>query len=661
MKRRGTPARAALLILPILMTIGCGGAPQGSGRVLVLGLDGADPGAIDLLMSEGKLPNFARLRQEGAYGRMAGSKPLISPVIWTTIATGKTPDQHRIGHFVAVNQITGEELPVTSRMRKVKAVWNILSDAGRKVAVVGWWATWPAETVRGAIVSDHLCYHFLLQERPAGADSTTGVTYPPELRARLSPLVTRPGDLTLEQIAPFMKISAEELARPFTFNDDVSHFKWALATARTYSRIGLDLWEKERPDLLMVYIEGTDSASHLFGHLFRAQGLSGELARQQEKFGMAVEQMYLYADRLVGEFMAAMDRDTTLIVLSDHGFRLGELQDDPSKTRDMRRVSELYHDAHGILYLYGNRIRGGGRPRDPTTLDVAPTLLALAGAASARDMAGRVLQEVLEIEAPGAVPTYETGNAQDGAMPDQEASSSVDPEILEKLRSLGYLETSSPKGDRNMAGVLFESGKYEEAAEAYRKIVERDPSDGAARASLAGALGALGRYPQALAQIETAIKLEPLNPESYHNRGAIHERLGDRPSAIEDYRTALRYNPRYEPSMQALARLTGEATARPEPAGPAEKLASLLAQRASDAARRGDYAEAIRQLDEAQRIAPRFALLYQYRSNVAYLMGDREAAIAALRQGLQIEPDNALFRENLKRLEQPPPGSPRGQ
>jgi hypothetical protein len=42
--------------------------------------------------------------------------------------------------------------------------------------------------------------------------------------------------------------------------------------------------------------------------------------------------------------------------------------------------------------------------------------------------------------------------------------------------------------------------------------------------------------------------------------------------------------------------------------------------------------------------------VYQYRSNVAYLMGDREAAIEALRRGLEAEPDNALFRENLKRL-----------
>ena len=63
--------------------------------MIVLGLDGVDPQVVDLLLSEGKLPNFAKLRQGGAYGRLVSSKPLLSPIIWTTIATGKTPARAR--------------------------------------------------------------------------------------------------------------------------------------------------------------------------------------------------------------------------------------------------------------------------------------------------------------------------------------------------------------------------------------------------------------------------------------------------------------------------------------------------------------------------------------------------------------------------------------
>ena len=628
------------------------------GRIVVLGLDGMDPQTVDLLMAEGKMPNFSRLRQEGAYARLESSKPILSPIIWTTIATGKTPDQHGIGHFTAVNEKTGEQLPVTSQMRKVKALWNIFSDAGRRVVVVGWWATWPAERVNGALVSDHTCYHFLFPEGQSGGGPKIAVTHPPELETALAPLIRRPSDLTLEEASAFVKVSPEEFARPFDFNDDLGHFKWALTTAQSYRTIGLRLWEAEHPDLLLVYIEGTDSTAHLFGHLFRAQGLSGELAKQQERFGGAVEAMYLYADKLVGESMQAIDASTTLVVLSDHGFELGALPDDPSKTRDMRRVSERYHRIEGILYLWGNKVRARTRLDQAKLVDLAPTLLAIAGLPRAEDMPGRVLTEGLELgPLPAAVASYETGErvAKPAAGPATDAA--VDPAILERLKSLGYVDTDSPKGDRNLAALAFQAGRYEEAATLYAELVKAKPDQGDLHASLAGALGALGRYDEALTHLETSIKLEPLNPEGYHNRAVIHERQGRRDDAIADYRTALRYNPQYEPARDALQRLGASANAN-APRSDAERLAATMAERASGAARRGDYQEAMKILDEAARVAPRFALVYQYRANVAYLMGDRAAAVAALKEGLRLEPDNALFQANLKRLEQPPAAKP---
>jgi tetratricopeptide (TPR) repeat protein len=265
-------------------------------------------------------------------------------------------------------------------------------------------------------------------------------------------------------------------------------------------------------------------------------------------------------------------------------------------------------------------------------------------------MPGRVLSQALGSEGPERVASYEAGGE---AAPAMLADSGVDPRIRERLESLGYLDTASPAGDRNLAAMLFEEGRYAESAEAYRELVRQSPDDGSLRTSLAGALGALGRYDEALAELEEALRVQPLNPEAYHNRAVLHERRGDRRAAVADYRNALRYNPQYEPSQRALARL-GEALEPDEPRSEAERLAHLMAQRASEAARRGDYVAAMETLDEAQRIAPRYALLYQYRSNVAYLMGDREAAMKALRKGLEIEPENVLFQENLRNLEQRP-------
>lgn len=642
----------ACLILPLL-SMGCGLREETS-RVLVLGIDGLDPQTIDLLMSEGKMPNFARMRQEGGYGRLLSQKPLLSPIIWTTIATGKGPKQHGIGHFVAVNPETGAQLPVTSRMRRVKALWNIVSDANRRVATVGWWATWPPEAVNGVVVSDHTAYHFLFEEGQSGGGADEVKTYPPEALDEIASHLERPGDLRLEDLTPFVSVTREDLDRPFDFTDDLAHFRWALATARSYRDIGLELWRERKPDLGLVYIEGTDSTSHLFGHLFRAEGLAGELAEQQARYGEAVEQMYLFADRLVGEYIAAMDERTTLVVLSDHGFELGALHDDPTKTRDMRRVSERFHRLEGVLYLYGHRVKKHSRIDSASILDITPTVLSLLGLPPAADMPGRVLAEAFtEDLVTERVASYEgpkTGNVADGDEGDATTSAAQ----LEHLRSLGYLNsdaeaTNSPQGDRNLAAIHFQNGEYRQAAAMYHRLLQETPEDPSLYTSLAGALGALGRYDEAMEQLAKAIEITPLNAEAYHNRAVIYERRGETEKAVADYSTALRYQPSYEPSRQALMRLTGQADVR-APQSHTEAQAAALADQASQAARRGQYEEAMRLLDEAQTVAPRYALVYQYRSNVAYLMGDRAGAIEALEKGLEIEPGNALFEENLKRL-----------
>lgn len=636
-----------LLVAVAGMASGCS---SGQDRVFLLGLDGADPDVIDRLMAEGKLPHFARLRQEGAYARLESAPPLLSPILWTTIATGKPPEQHRIAHFVAYDNATKEQLPVTSRMRGVEALWTIATQSDRSVSVIGWWATWPAEAVHGTIVTDHLCYHFLFPEALGERnDPATGVTHPPELLASIAPLVRKPGDLTLEEISPFVTVSAEEARRPFSFDDDLGHFKWALSAAKTYESIGERLWSTDRPDLMMLYIEGIDTASHLYGHLYRATDLSGELKEQQARYGVAVERMYEHADSMIGRILDALDRRTTLIVLSDHGFRLGDLPDDPSRTRDMRRVSEAYHEPQGILYLYGNRVKLSTRLDKPTLLDVAPTVLSLLGIAPGEDMPGRTLVEGLrDVAEPARVATWERGGRRERGPAEAARDSEIDDEILRKLESLGYTGASSPAGDRNLAAMLFAQGRYEEAARSYAALLAYSPEDGALHASLAGALGALGRYDEALDHLTRALALDPLSAEAWHNRAVVRERLGDSAAATSDYREALRYNPGYAPSREALARLG----APPDltPLSPSQERARAIAARGATAAKSGDYEGAMRLLDEAEAAAPDFALVQQYRSNVAYLMGDRARAIAALRRGLELEPGNALFRENLKRL-----------
>jgi tetratricopeptide (TPR) repeat protein len=227
----------------------------------------------------------------------------------------------------------------------------------------------------------------------------------------------------------------------------------------------------------------------------------------------------------------------------------------------------------------------------------------------------------------------------------------VDDAVVEHLKSLGYLQSASPRGDRTLANLAFEAGRYAEAAATYEALVRDSPSDAGLHASLAGALGALGRLDEAREQLRIASQLDPLSAEAHHNQAAILERQGKPGEAIAEYRAALRYHPDYEPSHAALRRL-GAPENTGAPRDPDQDRARQLAARAQQSARRGAYDEALAALDEAERLAPRDALLAQYRSNVAYLKGDRAAAIAALEHGLELEPDNQPFRQNLRRLQQ---------
>jgi predicted AlkP superfamily pyrophosphatase or phosphodiesterase len=68
--------------------------------VIFLGFDGLDPAITEKLMAEGKLPNFARLRDQGSYRRLRTTFPALSPVAWSTFATGVNPAKHNIFDFL---------------------------------------------------------------------------------------------------------------------------------------------------------------------------------------------------------------------------------------------------------------------------------------------------------------------------------------------------------------------------------------------------------------------------------------------------------------------------------------------------------------------------------------------------------------------------------
>src|SRR5262245_35178721 len=148
--------------------LGATAAP--SQRIVLVGLDAADWLTIDPMIAAGELPTFARLEAAGRTAVMISTPPLVSPILWTTIATGLPPDRHGVLDFM-VDLPGGAQTPVRSIDRRGPALWNFFSANQRRVGVVGWWATWPAEHVLGTVVSDAVAPQLLQASPQIDADA----------------------------------------------------------------------------------------------------------------------------------------------------------------------------------------------------------------------------------------------------------------------------------------------------------------------------------------------------------------------------------------------------------------------------------------------------------------------------------------------------------
>jgi predicted AlkP superfamily phosphohydrolase/phosphomutase/Tfp pilus assembly protein PilF len=482
-----------------------------SGRkVLVIGWDGADWLMIRPLLEAGRLPNLARLVNNGVSGDFRSEKPLLSPLIWTTVGTGKSVIEHGIADFLVQDTESGAYVPVSSESRKVHALWTILDMFGLSTDVVGWWATWPAERFRGTMVSDRVAYQLFAVPDAAGADKV----HPPEMWPPIAELLVPAESIGYEQISRFVEIERSDFDRRWESlppdrrqEDPVNHLRKILATTRSYHDIARSLLA-EQADLTLLYYEGTDTVGHLFARYLppRMEGVTDEEVR---RFGKTLPAFYAYADELLGELLDAAGPDTVTLLISDHGFFTGEARpaSDPS---DFAGGAPQWHRLYGVIAAAGPGV-SRGEIKGSSIYDIAPTILSLLGLPVPRDMPGRVLEEI-----GGTHPKEERTLSTYEVLPlvrteAGQRSAELDQERLRELAALGYIsastaesqgrettaegETPAERPQTDLQGMATEAynrgrifqnqGEYAKAQEQYRIAAERLPSFGPAYANLA--------------------------------------------------------------------------------------------------------------------------------------------------------------------------------
>ncbi len=424
-------------------------------RLLLFGVDGATWDLMDPLLKEGLLPNFKKLIDHGVRSPLKTYKPTLSPLIWTTIATGFAPKKHGIEGFTAKVRGTDEKVLVTSNMRKVKAVWNILSEHEKTVGVIGWWASYPAQKVNGFVISDQAGtlrkenYRIALDLKPAADDDKIDpkTTWPPSLATELKDHLRLSSKIDAAIIDRFFELDAkqrEELAQDGIVDkeDILSIFKFAYLIDRSFIDSGLVALEKHKPDFGALYLNGLDAAEHHFWKYFEPGEFENVREEDIARYEKVIRRYYVYMDEILGRLMKLYPLESsTIMVVSDHGHEANANYDPSSSNHYNRICSGGHEEAPDGVFIMGGVLAGRGKIPAPNVFDVTPTILTLMGTPVGRDMPGKTVMESIDRKFLGShPPTKVNTHGPNPFFSQAPVPSAMNDALKEKLRGLGYIE-----------------------------------------------------------------------------------------------------------------------------------------------------------------------------------------------------------------------------
>lgn len=259
-------------------------------RFLLIGLDGFEPSLAAPWMADGTLPNLAVLRARGTFLHCRSVEPPVTFPAWTTCVTGVNPGRHGIFDFTEIDHGRQQIRFVNSTHRRVPALWNILSDAGKRVGVLGVPATYPPEPVNGFMVAGF--------DSPVATAVDRSFVYPESL---------------FDDVRRWRFADVQESKIGDGWHAHL--LEKLLAKIADKESITLKLFNREPWDFFMVVFGESDTVAHHFWMFHDKHS-----PRFRPGFETAIRQIYQRLDATVGKLMEAADDDVTIGIVSDHGF-----------------------------------------------------------------------------------------------------------------------------------------------------------------------------------------------------------------------------------------------------------------------------------------------------------------------------------------------------
>jgi len=262
-------------------------------KVIVLGLDGATFTVIQPLVERGELPNFEKIMKEGVYGKLKSAIPPLSSAAWASFMTGMNPSNHGAYDFIIKKPRSYDAYFLSGNIIKGPRFWDVLGKAGKKVIIQNIMGTYPVKPVNGILISGFLT--------PPGQD----YTYPKELEFEIEKKFggyPRPPGTSVPP-------GLEEEFIDNTFN-------------KMDQRVEITryLMENKEWDLFAVLFDGTDFLQHAFWNYYSNSNPKLKRKKNFETIKNAIPKFYKKFDKFLGELLGEIDENTTIIILSDHGF-----------------------------------------------------------------------------------------------------------------------------------------------------------------------------------------------------------------------------------------------------------------------------------------------------------------------------------------------------